>query len=482
MVANGSETNTLELDQIRPVAFRSLRDLLIRLSDRYRLILFIDDVQWGDIDSAQLIASILRPPDQPRVFILLSYRSEEASTSPFLLELLKSADMLQVRRSLIPIEPLSHETSISYVKERLANLDISPEWAESIVARSGGIPFFLNELCEELQLMHDSATSSMTTTCDPSIQAGLHELVWRRYQRLDIALTQALELIAVAARPLEISLMQDYQGSSFSQRTISQLAQSRLTRTIGFDEDVRIVTYHDIIRESIVAKTAPETQVKIHAWLANYLERAEEQSTDLLAHHWLAAGEPLKAGTYLVRAAQSALDSFAFDRSVNLFKQAIELLKPEGKQRLEILESLADAQTRAGYCIDVAETYCLLESCGLQEDTNRNWKYLWKAAHYYYLAGKVAAARQVTKRFAKILGIPFPDTQAKLVFAILLENILLQWDYYLGSRKQPTDKEFRRPSNDRIVQAVSGYAILPRGRVLRCLRSTLGRSVVLSSG
>lgn len=63
--------------ELRTGALASLRDLLGRMSEYHRVVLVIDDLQWGDMDGCAALKDLLNSVDAPPVLVVLACRSED---------------------------------------------------------------------------------------------------------------------------------------------------------------------------------------------------------------------------------------------------------------------------------------------------------------------------------------------------------------------------------------------------------------------
>ena len=96
--SNSSDESSPRDLQKRAVA--GLKEIFARIGEKVACVIHIDDLQWGDLDSVDCLASIFAPPDPPRILFLFSYRSEDIPSSQHLLRLLaqqRDGDLYSVK-------------------------------------------------------------------------------------------------------------------------------------------------------------------------------------------------------------------------------------------------------------------------------------------------------------------------------------------------------------------------------------------------
>ncbi len=289
---------TPDPNELRHRAFAALREVLARLGDRCRLILYIDDLQWGDQDSARLLRDVLRPPDAPVLLLLGCYRSEDEQASPFLRSLLQgqAGEGPGVAPRVVEVAPLSLDESRALAQ---ALLGAGGEPAEAIARESGGSPFFVQELAQ-----HAAAGGAAGAGGVP-----LDEVLGARVERLPADARLLLEVVAVAGRPLAAALACRAAGLAGVPRGAQTALHSAHLITTSGDTDREVWNcYHDRVREAVLARLAGDRRPVCHRQLAEALAGAgpEVQQVFEIAFHFDAAGEAARALPFALAAAEQA--------------------------------------------------------------------------------------------------------------------------------------------------------------------------------
>jgi hypothetical protein len=407
--------------EIRRRGLAALRELLGRLADRRPLVLFIDDLQWGDLDSAALLLDLLWPPDPPPLLFLGCYRSEDPAGNPCLHALLEAREPGEsVERGELAVEPLTPPERRELALALLASRDPAAEArADTIARESGGNPFFIHEL------VHYLGAGVAQGGEGPEEDVTLHEVLWSRVLRLPEQARRLLEVVAVAGRPLRQEDACRAAGVASEQSVaLACLRAGRLLRGVGRPESLEIETYHDRIRETLVNRLAASSLQEHHRRLALVLEASRRSDPEILAIHLQEAGEPGRAGTYYALAAARAAEALAFDRAAKLYRLALELQAPRGIEECRLRTGLADALAHAGRGPESALEYLrAAETAGEAEalDLRRH------AALQRLSSGHVDDGLAILRTVLAAVGMKRPETPRRAFWSLAWQRLRLRW-------------------------------------------------------
>ena len=315
--------------ELRRRAFIALRELLARLGDRGPLVLAIDDLQWGDADSAALLSELMRPPDPPVFLLLGCYRDEDARSSPFLRTLLGTSErenrMLDQRDLAVDALTESEASELALSLLGGADPDVTAH-ARAIARESGGNPFFVTELVRHISVGAELSARSAAR------EVTLDEVLWDRIRRLPGGARRFLEAVAVSGQPVRQASACRVAGlGAEGLASLAVLRAGHLVRSAGPGSLDDVEVYHDRIRETVIKHLSPEVLKTWHGELARVLEDAGGADSETLAVHFEAAGKPEMAGRYYAEAAAKAAKALAFDRAAKLYRQALELWPTPGR-------------------------------------------------------------------------------------------------------------------------------------------------------
>ncbi|HEX8706539.1 MAG TPA: ATP-binding sensor histidine kinase [Myxococcaceae bacterium] len=116
------------------------------------LVVFLDDLQWADLHSLQLIQQMLSQPDMPPILWIGAYRDNEVSPSHPLVSVLEETRKAGARMTELRLEPLSLEQVDQLVADALpgAAQELIAPLSRLVHEKTGGNPFFLLQLLATL--------------------------------------------------------------------------------------------------------------------------------------------------------------------------------------------------------------------------------------------------------------------------------------------------------------------------------------------
>jgi tetratricopeptide (TPR) repeat protein len=122
------------------------------------------------------------------------------------------------------------------------------------------------------------------------------------------------------------------------------------------DSDL-VETYHDRIRETVIAHLEPEERRTHHRRLARVLETSGRAGPEVLAVHFQSAGELAIAGLHYAQAAALAAEKLAFEQAASMYRLALTLRPDDGPEGRRLRVELGNALANSGHIAEATQEY-----------------------------------------------------------------------------------------------------------------------------
>lgn len=348
----------LDLSRVRRLAAGALRSLLQQLSRSARVVLFVDDLQWGDSDSAHLLLDMMNHAEAPNLLLLGTYRSDEAHASRFLQTWEQGRGEAAKRwvQHDCRLGPLTESECIELVVEMTGgDGETIKRQAREFVRETGGNPFLLSELADSF--------GARATGDRPVAVEGV---IARKLRLLPLEARMLLDVVAVSGQSLSLGEASQTAGhQAVPLATVTRMRTERLLRLVGSGENLWIDTYHDQIREAVLRDLEDDARKQLHVRLAEQIEtvvgttaseeveavggRAEHGHPRVydLAYHFFEAGDD-RAFRYQLQAGEMAMATYAFDNAIEHLSKAEQVLPQDADAsiRYRLYERSGEAHGR----------------------------------------------------------------------------------------------------------------------------------------
>ncbi|HKP59060.1 MAG TPA: protein kinase [Polyangiales bacterium] len=403
----------------RQRAEAALRELIARLAQSRPLILWVDDLHWGDLDSVAILRAWLEQETGAPFLLLLSYRSDEMATSPALRALLATSEpgASRVAERQIEVGPLGREDMYALCSERLGARALGRgALIERIVEQAEGSPFLASQLASLALAMLDRGEGDLKAVSFEALVAQTQAL-------LSPEATAVLAVLAVAGRPMVPRLALRVADVRHGGRAVLHaLRNLNLVRTRDADGERLIEIYHNRIREHVYGQLGASVLRAIHNGLLRALENSGRADPDWLHSLALGADDKVLALQYGLNAAERAHAALAFERAAELYASCLELCQQD-EVRCELWRELGHVLGYSGRGVRAAEA--LLEAAKLCQSTSDALQLKRQAASHFLRCGRFEQGDALSEEVMAAAGIQRPRSEGKLMAALVWERTLL---------------------------------------------------------
>jgi class 3 adenylate cyclase/tetratricopeptide (TPR) repeat protein len=355
-IPTGTRYPVLDLtpQQHKARAFDVFAEQLTGLAARLPVLMSIEDVHWVDPSSTELLFRLIERCQHLPVLIVMTFRSD--FQPPW--AVLSHVTALSLTR-------LTQREAATLVSRVTGDRPLPAEVLERIVARTDGVPLFVEELTKailESGMLEEEGDGYVLKGPLPAlaIPASLHDSLMARLDRL-AQVKEVAQLASMLGRNFShelleaVSLIKDPELA----RALAQLIEAELLHQRGSPPSVIYDFKHALVQDVAYGSLLRSKRQHLHMRIGTVLETqfpdAIEAKPELLSHHFREAGLSIRAIPYALRAGDRAVLRYANAEARTHYLDALDMARslPDPKEsaraQIEATRKLASAGIDRGH-------------------------------------------------------------------------------------------------------------------------------------
>ncbi|MEW6687024.1 MAG: adenylate/guanylate cyclase domain-containing protein [Candidatus Edwardsbacteria bacterium] len=370
----------LEPKDLRIQLFISVRKLLFQISRSQPVLIAIDDCQWIDATSLELIEFIFDSPEPfPLLFLGLARIEKEKPYYKTRENLKKKLadDYLE-----IILEPLDMDSSAQLTHNLLKVPGFSKKFRDKILAKAEGNPFYLEEILRSLIDSNILIFKSGIWTLSPlpyalsSIQIPdtVQAVIASRLDRLHQDVREVLQMASVMGRSFYVRILahlgefeelmltlylatleefeyiqklesqklktesqklkaESQKLKAESQKLKAEIEYIQKSKICNLQSEIEYMFRHPLLQEVVYNSLLKKRRKELHRRTGEAIEKIFHNRLDdfaeILAYQYINSDSPEKAIEWQKKAGHKAKERYANDKAIGYFEKVISIIKQQ---------------------------------------------------------------------------------------------------------------------------------------------------------
>src|SRR5882672_5020919 len=339
-------SSTGDAAQAKMRLFESILMLLRDAAHSRALLLILEDLQWADPATRELLDYATRRLRSTNVVIIATYRTDEMHRKHALLPTIQGW-----RRNgqvdLIDLHALDGVQVADMICAIFGEGSISDEFRDFLHERSEGNPFVIEEMLRDAldrgDIYRTDTGWDRKTLAEIRIPPTVRDTILQRLERLSRSDVVVLSAASVMGRAFDLESVAEV--ARVDEAVALAALEASVTAQLIEREDRVSARYrfrHALTREAIYEDLVVPRRQQLHSRVADVLKQRGEGAPVDLANHLFLAGRNEEAVAMCVAAAEDAIQARAYRDAAELLERAAPFL-PDGVDRARMLCRAADS-------------------------------------------------------------------------------------------------------------------------------------------
>ena len=382
----------IEGEALQKLILKKIRDLLIKTSDIIPLVIFTEDLHWADLSTIELMESLFRLAETRRIIFLNVFRPRYTETGVRIVQTVK--ERFSKYYVEIDLQPLDEQKSETLINNMLNISGLPHKVGDRIVKRSGGNPFFIEEVVrsfiDEGAIVRKNGEFEVTDKMDSLIiPPTINDVLTGRIDRLEEKTRELVKTASVIGRSFFYRILTEIVKPLDSiDKRLEHLKEIQLIRERIRMEELEYLFKHALAQEAAYESVLLKKRKELHRKVAESIERIFQERLHeffgVLSYHYSKGEDDDNAEKYLIKAGKEALKSSASNEALNYYQEALKLFQKRYGDSIDIrkisvlMKNIALAYYNKGHYSEAIEHFNKALICYGENVPKNAFVILWR--------------------------------------------------------------------------------------------------------